>query len=110
MIPLQRVLHTIVGITRTQYIDVAADVYEDFMEFENMQWDISKKWISAARNSNLNRRGFSVLSANKKSIQASSLWVNYSLHTRRVNVKSDFDETYFTTIKITEMVDEACIH
>ena len=37
LIPLQRVLHTILGINQTQCIDVAYDGYEDFMEFENMQ-------------------------------------------------------------------------
>ena len=38
LIPLQRVLHTIVSLTWTQCVAVTADGYEDFMDFENMQW------------------------------------------------------------------------
>ena len=43
LIPLHRVLHTIVGLTRTQCAAMAADGYEDFMDFENMQWDSIEK-------------------------------------------------------------------
>ena len=49
LIPLQIFLHIVVVLTHTQCVSVAADGYEDFMEFENMQWDSIEKWISAAR-------------------------------------------------------------
>ena len=39
LIPLQRVLHTIVGLTCTQFVAMAADWYEDFLYFDNVQWD-----------------------------------------------------------------------
>ena len=110
LIPIQRVLHATVGLNRTQCVAVAADGYEDFMEFQKMQWDRIEKWISAARKSNLNRGGLSVLSAKEKRIQDLALWVNYSLCIGRVKFESDFDQTEFTTIKMTEMVNEAYIH
>ena len=107
---LQRVLHIIVGLTRTKCVAVADYGYEDFMVFEDMQWDSTKKWISAARKSNLNRGGLSISSTKEKRIQALALWVNDSLRIGRVKNESEFDETEFTTIKMTEMVDKAYIH
>ena len=74
-IPLQRVLHTIVGLTRTQCVTAAADGYEDFTDFDNLQWDSIKK-KTAARKINLNRGGFYVSAAKEKMIQALSFWVN----------------------------------
>ena len=64
LIPPQRVLHTIVRITRTQCVAVAANEYEELVECENIQWDNIEKWIFSARNSNLNRGGLSVSAAN----------------------------------------------
>ena len=49
LIPLQIVPHTIVGLTRAQFVSVDDDIYEDFVYFDNMQWDNIEKWISAAR-------------------------------------------------------------
>ena len=70
LIPLQRLLHTIVGLTRKKCASMEADGYEDFMEFENMQWDNIEKCIYNARNSDLNRGGFSVSAAEEKMIQS----------------------------------------
>ena len=36
LIPIQRVLHSIVVITRMQFVAVVADGYEDFVEFDGM--------------------------------------------------------------------------
>ena len=36
LIPIQRVLHSIVVITRIQFAAVVADGYEDFVEFDGM--------------------------------------------------------------------------
>ena len=69
-IPLQIVFHTIVGLTRTQCAAVAADGYEDFMEFENMQWDSIEKLISTTREINLNRGVLYVSAAKEKRIHA----------------------------------------
>ena len=68
-----------------------------------------EKYISFARNSNLNRGGFSISEAEEKTIQALELWVNYSLRIGMATVKFEFDETEYTTIKMTEMVDYAYI-
>ena len=87
-----------------------SDIYENFMEFENMQWDSIKKWIPAARKSNLNGVGFSVSDAKEKRIQSLSLWVNKPLYIGRVKFEYDFDDTDFTTINMTEMVYEAYIN
>ena len=108
--PLRRVLHTIFGLTRTQCATVAADGYEDFTDFENMQWDSIEKWISAARNRKPNRGVLSLSAPKEKMIQALEFWVNDSLHIRRVKVESYFDETEFTTINMTEMANEDYIH
>ena len=68
--PLQIFLHTIVGLTQTQWVSVAAGGYEYFMNFENIQWYIIKKWISAVRNKNINRGGLSVSAVKDNSIHA----------------------------------------
>ena len=110
LIEIQRFLHTIVGLTRTKFVAVAADKYEDFMDFENMQWGSIEKWISTSRKSNLNRWGFSVSAEKEKRIQALALWVNDSLRIGRLKVEADFYETEFITIKMTEMVNETYIN
>ena len=107
MRPLQRVFHAIVCLTWTQYVDVAADRYEDFIDFENMQWYSIEKCISAAIISNLNRGGFSLSAAKEKRVQALALWVNDSLRIGRFKVEAEFDEKEFTTTRMNEMVDEA---
>ena len=89
---------------------MAADGYEDFIDFENIQWDRIGKLISAARNSNLNIRGFSVQDKKDKRIHKLSLWVNNSLRIRRVESKADFYETAFNTTKMTEIVNDTYIH
>ena len=89
---------------------MAAYGYEDFMELENMQWGSIEKWISNVRKINLHRGGFSVTAAKENMIQVLEFWVNESLRIRRVNFESDFDETKFTTIKMTDMFNEAYIH
>ena len=66
LIPLQIVLDTIVDLNRTQCVSVAADGYEDFMKFENMQWDSIEKWILTAIQSNINRVGLSISSAKER--------------------------------------------
>ena len=43
-------------------------------------------------------------------IQALALWVNVSLRIRRVKFEAEFDETEFTTILMTNMVDEDYVH
>ena len=43
-------------------------------------------------------------------IQALALWVNVSLRIRRVKFEAEFDETKFTTINMTKMVDEGYVH
>ena len=65
--------------------------------------------ISAARKSNLNRGGFYVSSTHEKRVQDLALWVNDLLRIGRVKSEADFDDTEFTTIKMTEMADEAYI-
>ena len=89
---------------------MAADGYEDFMDFGNMTWDSIEKWISAARNRNLNIKEFSLSAAKEKVIQALALWVNESLCIGRVNDKVEFDETDFTTINIPEIFEDAYTH
>ena len=63
MSPLQRFLHTIIGLNQTQCVAVSADRYEYFMEFENMQWDSIENFISTARKRNLNRGELSLSAA-----------------------------------------------
>ena len=86
LIPLQRFLNAIVGLTPKECVAVAADWYEYFMDFENIQWDNIENFISGVTKINLNIGGFSILSANEKRIQALALWVNDSLRIRRVKV------------------------
>ena len=107
---LQRVLHIIVGLNRTQCVDVAAAGNEELMVFENMQWYRIEKWILTERKSNFNRGGFYISCTKEKRIQALELWVNDSLHIGGIKFEADFDETEFITIIMTEMVDEAYIH
>ena len=68
-IPLQRVLHTIFGLTWAQCVAVAADGYEDFMDFENIQSGNIEKWISAAINININRVVYYISVTKEKRIQ-----------------------------------------
>ena len=107
--PIQRVLHTIVVLTRTQCVAVVSDGYKDFMDFENIQWDSIEKWISSAINSNLNKGEFILSHAKEKRIQALELWVNVSLHIRRVKFEADFDDTEFAIIEMNEMVNDSYI-
>ena len=67
------------------------------------------KCISALINNNVIRRGLYVSATRENSIKALAFWVIYSLRIGRVKLEADFDETEFTTIKMTEMVDEAYI-
>ena len=69
-----------------------------------------EKWISSARKGNLIRGGFSVSTSKGKRIQDLLFWVNDSLCNGRVKLEAEFDETDFTTIKITVMDDDACIN
>ena len=60
---IHQVLHIIVGLTQPYCVAMAADVYEDFMDFDNfdnMQWDNIEKWIFTRRGKNINRGGLSV--------------------------------------------------
>ena len=41
--PIQRFLHNIFGLTRTQCVAVTSDGYEYFMDFENIQWESIEK-------------------------------------------------------------------
>ena len=107
---LQRVLHKIVGLTRTQCAAVASYGYEDFIEFENMKWDSIEKRISVVIKININIGGFSVSDAKDIMIQALALWVNDSLRIGRLKVEADFYETEFITIKMNEMANEVYTH
>ena len=108
--PLQRVLHRIVGLSQPACVAVAADGYETFMDFENMQWKDVEKWISNARKLNLNRGGFSISAAKEKRIQALTFWVNDLLRTGRATIEADIDETEFDVFKMNEMAEEAYIY
>mmetsp|Transcript_15996 Transcript_15996/g.23840 ORF Transcript_15996/g.23840 Transcript_15996/m.23840 type:complete len:787 (+) Transcript_15996:5053-7413(+) len=108
--PLQRVLHTIVGLAQPACVAVAADGYEEFMDFENMQWKDVEKWISNARKLTLNRGGFSISSSKEKRIQALAFWVNDLLRTGRATVEADINEAEFDVITMNEMAEEAYIY
>ena len=80
------------------------------MKFDSMLWESIEKWILAVRKSNIKRGGFSVLDAKEKRIQCLAFWINDTLRNWRVNFEAEIDDTNFTTIKITEIVDDAYIH
>ena len=108
--PIQRVLNNVVGLTQPQCVAIEADGYQEFMDFENMNWINVEKWIYSARRANLNRGGFSISAAKEKRMQALAFWVNDLLRTGKAKVEADFEEADISAPgRISELAEEAYI-